>query len=198
MYQEEENKNISPVVLIITGIIAIILIFVFFKEVIEEYNRRNAYIDNLDISYVGINEEWQKCRTISVNNYESNIKEYSFDNGENWQESNLFEVCQNGLINVKVRNNKGKEVGSGSITISGIDLISPTLIMDDVTIKVGDEINLLDGVKAVDNESGILGSITYSPKFIDTSKVGIYTVKYKVYDKAGNSTTKERVITVEE
>ena len=53
MYQEEENKTISPIILIITGIIAAVLIFIFFKEVVEEYKRKNAYIDNLDITYVG-------------------------------------------------------------------------------------------------------------------------------------------------
>ena len=197
MYQEEENKTISPIIIIITGIIAAVLIFIFFKEVVEEYKRKNAYIDNLDITYVGNPEEWQKCKTISVNNFESNIKEYSFDNGENWQESNLYEVCQNGLINVLVRNGRGKEVGKGSINVSGIDIISPTIITSDITIKVGEKINLLADVEVVDNESGVLGSVTYSPKFIDTSKEGIYTITYKVYDKAGNSSTKLRVITVE-
>lgn len=196
MYQEEESKTINPILLIITGIIAIILIVVFFIEVIDERIRKDSYIDNLNISYVE-SDEWQKCRTISVNNYEANIKEYSFDNGNNWQDSNLYEVCQNGLVNIKVRNSKGKEIGSGSINVTGVDNIAPTIITNDITIKVNDDINLLDGVEVSDNESGILGSVTYSPKYIDTSKEGIYQVTYKVYDRVGNYTTKIRVITVE-
>ena len=194
LYQEEDNHAISPIILIITGVVAVILMIIFLYQVTGE--NKNVYIDSLDISYIGSGEVWAECHEISVNDYDERIKEYSFDGGRTWQESNIYKVCENGNIAVRVRNKKQEEIGKGSINVTKVDNITPTIIARDVIIKIGDDIDLLEDVNAIDNESGINGHIGYTPKKIDTSKEGTYSVTYKVYDKAGNLATKIRTITV--
>lgn len=194
MYQEENNYTVSPIILIITGVAALVLIVMFFVQVYDARKIKNAFIDDLKLSYD--TSEWSKCKIVSVNYYDNRIVEYSFDGGINWIVDNTYSLCENKTLSVKVRNNKGKEIGSDTIDVNMIDSITPTIILKDITINVGSKFDLLSDVIAVDNESGISGNITYSPKTIDTSKVGEYIISYKVYDKAGNYTIKDRLISV--
>ena len=66
---------------------------------------------------------------------------------------------------------------------------------DDITIKVGDKFNLLDGVTATDTEDGTISNIEVIGN-IDTNRVGTYTLTYKVTDNDGNITTVERIVIV--
>jgi uncharacterized repeat protein (TIGR02543 family) len=55
----------------------------------------------------------------------------------------------------------------------------------------------MDGVKAIDPGDGdITDHVTYSPKDLDTSVPGIYTVTYEVTDTDGNTKTAERAVVV--
>ncbi|KAB7789581.1 family 20 glycosylhydrolase [Bifidobacterium leontopitheci] len=77
------------------------------------------------------------------------------------------------------------------------DTIKPTLAgVDDVTITVGDTFDPLSGVSATDNVKQDL-SIVVEGK-VDTTKAGVYTLTYTVTDKAGNTTTAKRKVTVKE
>jgi len=195
MYQEEKNTSVNPIVLFITGVLSIVLTVAFFIQVFGSANaKKNTSID-LNVDYV-TSATWAKCKTIKVTNEDSAIKSYSFD-GTNYQESNTYEVCSNGLVTVKAKNSKDKEIGTGSITVTGIDNITPTIIVKDITVKIGDTVDLLDSVVAVDNESGISGSIKVEPNEIDTKASGTFTFVYTVNDKAGNTGTRNRKITVE-
>ena len=66
---------------------------------------------------------------------------------------------------------------------------------DNITIKVGDTFNPLDGVSATDTEDGTISNIEVEGK-VNTSEVGEYTLTYKVTDTDNNVTTVERVVTV--
>ncbi len=66
---------------------------------------------------------------------------------------------------------------------------------DNITIKVGDKFNLLDGVSATDTEDGTISNIEVIGN-IDTNRVGTYTLTYKVTDNDGNITTVERIVIV--
>ncbi|MEG0826147.1 MAG: DUF5011 domain-containing protein [Bacilli bacterium] len=199
MYQEEDNnKQISKIILVITGVVSLVFIMIFFFQVMKNTDKKKIYVDNLLVNYVGENPEWAKCRSIQVDYFDDFVKEYSFDNGNNWQTDNIYEVCQNGVITVKIRDKKQKELGKGTINIINIDNITPTIIIKgDLIVKVNEKINLLSDVTAVDNESGINGKISINPKIIDTSKIGNYVVTYQVYDKAGNFSSKKRTIIIE-
>lgn len=66
------------------------------------------------------------------------------------------------------------------------------------TIYLNDNFNYMYNVKANDYEDGNLTSkITYTGS-VDSTKVGSYPVKYKVYDSVRQETTKDIIITVEE
>lgn len=67
-----------------------------------------------------------------------------------------------------------------------------------VTIKVGDNFNILEGVTAIDLEDGnITSTISYTGQ-VDTLIPGIYTIIYTVTDSKGLTATVTRIVTVEE
>lgn len=80
----------------------------------------------------------------------------------------------------------------------GLDASKPTITgIDAVIIKVGETLDLLEGVKAIDNADGdITSMLVVSPKEISTSKPGQYTITYTVSDLSGNKTVETRVITI--
>lgn len=103
-----------------------------------------------------------------------------------------FIVAKDSAGNVSRRQRVRFEVGTDTSkpTISGIDSI---------VIKVGDSIDLLEGVKAVDNADGdITSMLVVSPKEISTSKPGQFTITYSVSDISGNKTVETRIITITE
>ena len=72
----------------------------------------------------------------------------------------------------------------------------PAISASDRRVCIGENIDLLDGVEAVDYEDGdISGGITVSPQSISTEELGAYEVVYSVEDSQGASETK--TITVE-
>ena len=69
--------------------------------------------------------------------------------------------------------------------------------VDSLTIKVGDDLDLLDGVKAYDDADGDLTSmIIVSPKELSTAKQGQFTVTYTVTDLSGNTAVETRLVTI--
>lgn len=73
----------------------------------------------------------------------------------------------------------------------------PTIEAKDITIKVGETVNLLNGVKATDKEDGDLTSkITYQSN-VDLNTPGEYSVIYTVKDKSNFSVSKTVKINVE-
>ncbi|WP_418303035.1 Ig-like domain-containing protein [Neobacillus drentensis] len=66
----------------------------------------------------------------------------------------------------------------------------------DQTVGMDTPFDAMDGVKATDNVDGDLTSLIMVEGFVDISKPGAYELKYTINDKAGNSTTINRKITV--
>lgn len=64
------------------------------------------------------------------------------------------------------------------------------------TVYAGDKVNLLEGIKAIDNVDGDITSSIRILSFVDTSKPGEYPITYRVSDKAGNTISSFAVITV--
>lgn len=131
--------------------------------------------------------------TVFANDDGSGIYRYSFDNGENWQESNIYTIEANKKITIQVKDNQGN-IASQTIEVNNIDKTVPTL---NLTKTENNKESATITIKGSDNESGILKC---SINGIDvTLKDGTYNLKVTengnyivtVYDKAGNSTTKE-------
>ena len=74
----------------------------------------------------------------------------------------------------------------------------PTINASDKTITVGDEFNPLKDVTATDKEDGDIALTIENviENGVDTSKVGVYEVIYKVTDSQGASSIKTIYVTV--
>lgn len=88
---------------------------------------------------------------------------------------------------------------SKSTIVTVVDKTLPVITgTKNTTINVGSSFSAKTGVKAIDNADGdITKSIKLSGEF-NRKKIGIYTVLYKVQDKAGNKTIVKRTITVKD
>ena len=72
----------------------------------------------------------------------------------------------------------------------------PIITVEDKVIKVGDKFNPMDGVTVTDEDEDIIYKLVVVENNVDTSKEGIYTVKYSVTDSKGATATKTIKITV--
>ncbi len=88
-------------------------------------------------------------------------------------------------------------VAEKAMKITLLDTTAPVIVAEDVTIKVNDDINLMEGISATDDVDGDLTDKVTVTGTVDTTKEGTYTVTYKVADAAGNEAVAERVVTVE-
>ncbi|OZG66663.1 hypothetical protein BHAP_0072 [Bifidobacterium hapali] len=69
--------------------------------------------------------------------------------------------------------------------------------VSDVTLPMGSSFDPLAGVSASDVTDGdVTGNVTVTSNPVDTSNPGVYTVEYSVKDKAGNTATAKRTVTV--
>ena len=74
----------------------------------------------------------------------------------------------------------------------------PVIEANDITITTGDEVNLLESVRAYDKEDGDLTSlVSYSGKY-DVNKKGEYKITYEVADSANQKVVKEVTLKVKE
>lgn len=195
---KRDGSGLLKILIIIIFILTIIYIVLGFDMLKLGNKNCNKYINPLNILYVSGTNEWASdCKRIKVENFEVDVREYSFDNGKTWQESNVYTVCQEGQVLVKIRDANQKILGEGIFNVSDIDSTPPTLeIPGDITVKIGTSVDLKEGVRASDNESGLNGGVLISPSTIDIYKAGETTVSYSVSDKAGNKITKTRKVTV--
>lgn len=97
------------------------------------------------------------------------------------QETSGFKVCVNAI------DHTGTESGIICSSSYQLDKTNPTIHgLDDFIVYRHEPINLLEGITATDDRSGIEGSVSHTPNIVDTSKSGTYPVTYQVMDRAGN------------
>ena len=97
-------------------------------------------------------------------------------------------------VTYKVGNSGGNTTKAIKITV--IKNEKPVIEANDRDITIGEEVNLLDDIKATDKEDGIL-EVTYEGN-VDTSKPGSYEVTYYAVDKNNQKTSKTIKVTVTE
>ena len=120
--------------------------------------------------------------------------------------ANNVDMSQAGTYSVtyKVTDSKGaSSIKTITVVVNpkmeGLNHI-PTINATDKILTVGDPFNPLDGVTAHDKEDGDieLTEANIIANNVDTSKIGRYSVTYKVTDSNGASTTKTIIVTVKE
>ena len=92
-----------------------------------------------------------------------------------------------------------KEEEEDSTVDAGLINIAPFIVgVEDTTIEWGSEIDLLDGITAMDREDGNITGKIEVEGFVDTNKSGSHIITYLVEDSQGAKTKVERVVTVED
>lgn len=99
------------------------------------------------------------------------------------------------LIKYSVKNNNNIKPITRIVRV--IDIIKPTITLkdNDVTIYLNDKY-VEPGFKAIDNNDGNITKKVIVKNDIDTSKIGVYNIKYIVTDTSNNKTVKTRKVNV--
>lgn len=76
------------------------------------------------------------------------------------------------------------------------DKTAPVVSVKDVTVTVGQKVNVLEKVKAVDDQDGDISARVVADKSIDTAIAGKQIVRYSATDNSGNIGWAERTYTI--
>lgn len=137
--------------------------------------------------------------TISITNDQSKIKAYSFDGGQNFQDSSNYEVIENGVFIVVVKDINDRLSNKITVPIRNIDKDAPQINFENpTTVQMGTIFNPRTGVIVTEDGSGLDNNYVATPSSIDTSHEGTYDVVYTAVDKVGNYTEKVRSIVVKD
>jgi hypothetical protein len=129
-----------------------------------------------------------------------NIQNQAYDfaavtNQEKIRNYSNVEVSDKALTVTTYRSDAGTEVDK--VTLEKADTTKPQLKVPATgSIKVGDRFDALSGVSATDDVDGDLTAAVTVQGTVDASRTGTYTLTYSVSDKAGNTTTAIRTVTV--
>ena len=133
--------------------------------------------------------------TLTVNASDaSGIKDYSFNDGADWQTSNKKTFSSNTEVDIKVRDTAGNESAVSYVNITNIDKTAPKIVgIDKSTTKYTKKLTLI--ARATDAQSRIAAysfddganwiesTSTFYPMLYSTNQS---SVKVKVRDTAGN------------
>lgn len=149
-------------------------------------------------------KEWTSGNvTIHISNDDNNInpkiEAYSFDGGKNFQESSSYEVLENGVFALVVRDINGRLSKVVSVAVRNIDKEAPQINFENpTTVQLNSNFSVRTGVVVTENGSGLANSYVATPASIDTKTEGTYNVTYTAVDKVGNYTEKTRTIIVKD
>ncbi len=184
--EKQREKRRNKIIMTLLGIFAV---FGFVGIIVTMYLEYEEYLPSENITIVRDNgsEEWGQTEKIIVETIGIAVESYSFDGGINWQESNEFVVIDKSNLSIVVRDLKGKQSEPLLYQTSNVDAIPPVINVK-IPAKViqNSKINLGEYVSATDDNSGLDGTIIMEPASLDTSKLGVKTIKITAKDKAGN------------
>lgn len=141
--------------------------------------------------------------TIHITNDDKNtnpkIEAYSFDGGKNFQDSSSYEVLENGVFQMVVRDINGRLSKMVSVAIRNIDKDAPQINFENpTTVQLNSNFSVRTGVVVTEDGSGLANSYVATPSTINTKVEGSYDVTYTAVDKVGNYTEKTRTIIVKD
>lgn len=185
--------------------IVIIIMVVSFLLIIGLGVGLYLYLDSrplINIPVVNLSTtEWTSENvTLTVDNKDGKIDQYSFDCGKSFQTNENYVVSENGEVCVQVMDTKGKLSKKNIIYVDNIDREPPTMVFENVsTVQLGTKFSVRSGVQVSDNNgSGLSNDYTVTPAEIDTSVEGQYILTYSAFDKAGNFIEKTRTIIIKD
>lgn len=170
------------------GIFLVVSILILIISIVSSNEK---YLPSENISVVSNTHEskndFEKVDKIEVKTVGIAVDSYSFDGGLNWQKSNEYYATGSEKLIIIVKDTNGKESEPFEYKINNIDSVPPVISVNlPKKVSLNSKINLGEYVSVSDDNSGVDGSITMVPDSLDTSKVGIKTIKFSAKDKAGN------------
>lgn len=137
--------------------------------------------------------------TINIINDGSKIQAYSFDGGKNFQEQSSYEVLENGIFTLVVKDTNGRLSNPIIVSIKNIDKEAPQINFENpTTIQLNSSFSVRTGVVVTEGGSGLANGYVTTPNTIPTNQEGSYEVTYTAVDKVGNYTEKKRTIVVKD
>lgn len=170
------------------GIFVVFGVLILFVTIIGSNEK---YLSSENISVVSSTHEskneYEKVDKIEVKTVGIVVDSYSFDGGINWQKSNEYYATGSEKLVIIVKDVNGKESEPLEYKINNIDSTPPVISVKlPKKVTLNSQLNLGEYVSVSDDNSGVDGSITMVPDSLDTSKVGVKTIKFSAKDKAGN------------
>lgn len=107
-----------------------------------------------------------------------------------------FDSIKVGLTNITVIFKKNGVTSQGLVSLTVTDTEKPRITLEDATVFIGEEFEVLNKVTAQDNVDGDLSSKINVFGAVDSSNEGTYKIEYTVVDSSDNRTSKTREITV--
>lgn len=167
-----ENKKKRVIIFLVIAIITFILLLIFLWIFIR-FKKTNIYLVS--------------NRTIEINGkvyLEDFVK--GIDNGKIISSNDLVDTSKLGKIELKLKYLdyfKKKKIYCFEVEV--VDTEKPIITYkDNITIKVGNDVDLLDGVLVVDNSKEDI-KVEVIGEY-DIHSVGTYSLKYKAVDSSGN------------
>ena len=185
---------------IIYGVLFFLIVLAGSFSFYIYYQESYFSIDERLVSITVDNDYWTASNvkvTVEYKNEDIPIGGYSFDGGKTWQFSNEYEVEENQRLEIVLKTETGRKSEIIPYAVSNIDKQAPEILVDNVIyVAQGSRFNFEDKYSVVDLDSGIKGSVTVKPNWIDTSDLATYQVEISASDKALNSNAKTMVVEV--
>jgi len=177
------NKTLFITIIILVFLLSIMGLFIY-----EKYQKRINEIevvlnDNLKVE---INTE------VKISDFI-----YSINTGKMITENSIIDTTKLGKQSISIDINYNEKIHNYSFEIEVIDTIMPTIeAKEEISIYVGNSINLLDGVIVTDNSKENIIPIIEGD--YDFNVAGIYNLNYVATDSSNNKTTKSLTLKIVE
>ena len=182
---KRKNRFKMAITLLVVLAIALGISYYFYDKRMKEIEANKLKVILKDDKTAEINSE------VKLNEFVDKIVNGELINGEDILDTSKLGKSNLDLI-IKNKDN-AEERKSFSITI--VDTTAPAIeAKKEITSYIGKDINLLDGVKIVDNSKE-----TITPKVVgsyDKNKVGKYSLKYEASDSSGNKAEYDFILSI--
>jgi len=194
---ERRNHKLAKIILISIIGVSVLLIGLFIFLYVQEQNKKPLIKYPL---YELSTKDWTSGNvTITITNDQSKISAYSFDGGKNFQDEPSYEVLENGIFLLTVKDKNGRLSKTISVPIRNIDKTAPQINFENpTTVQLNNNFSVRNGVVITEDGSGLSNNYVATPDKIDTTHEGTYEVTYTAFDKVGNYTEKKRTIIVKD
>lgn len=196
MYERRNHKLAKIITISVMGV-SFLFIILFIVLMVQD-NKKKPLIKYP--TYELSTKDWTSGNVvINVTNDKTKIKAYSFDGGKNFQDDPSYEVLENGVFVLVVKDTNDRLSKKVSIPVRNIDKEAPQINFENpTTVQLNSTFSVRNGVVITENGSGLSNNYVATPDKIDLTKEGTHEITYTAYDKVGNYTEKKRTIIVKD